>query len=210
MSMRNARSGFTLAEVVVAGFILAVLAAVTIPQVLDALAKKRIDDTYEILQEVQYAFTNTTQTGFLNVVRSGATVSTSSTVPGRLVQLVSPIVANQAATHPNSCGAAYTTTAQTTWASFGPFLDRVVTTTDGLATPIGRFQNTLNRTLAVQGTFTLPVFIRLTMPDVDSVDAVNLDRKMDGAVGATTGAIQYTFSAGEASVDFLIPIVNRC
>jgi prepilin-type N-terminal cleavage/methylation domain-containing protein len=208
--MRTARRGFTLAEVVVAGFILAVLAAVTIPQIMDALAKKRIDDAYEIFQEVQHAFTNTDQTGFLNVVRSGATVSTSSTVPGRLTQLHTPIISNQAATHPNSCGTAFTTTAQTTWASFGPFLERAVSATDGLATPIGNFQNTLARTLAVQGTFTQAVFIRLTMANVDSLDALAMDRKMDGAVGATSGSIQYTFASGAATLSFLIPIVNRC
>ena len=79
---RRARSGFTLIEMVVAGVILALLAAITIPQVMDALDKKRITDTYELLQEIQYAFTNSDQTGFLNVVRTGVTVSTSSVVPG--------------------------------------------------------------------------------------------------------------------------------
>ena len=207
---RRARSGFTLIEMVVAGVILALLAAITIPQVMDALDKKRITDTYELLQEIQYAFTNSDQTGFLNVVRTGVTVSTSSVVPGQLSQLVTPIVSNSA-TIRNSCNGTFQTlTAATTWASYGPFLKRPVSTVDGLKTPIGNIQNTLSRTLAIQGTWTQPVHIRLQINNVDSVDAVSLDKLMDGAVGSSAGAIQYTFSAGIATVFFLIPIVNRC
>jgi prepilin-type N-terminal cleavage/methylation domain-containing protein len=204
------RPGFTLIEVVVAGAILALLAAVTIPQVMDALDKKRIDDTSEILEEVRAAFTNTQNTGFLNVVRTGGTVSQTSVVPGLLSELVTPIVSNTA-TIPNSCGGTFqTTTAASTWASFGPFLQRSVSTVDGLSTPIGNIQNTLSRSLAVQGTWTQAVHIRLQINNVDSVDAVSLDRKMDGVVGTNAGVIQYSFSSGVATVFFLIPIVNRC
>lgn len=204
------RSGFTLIEVVVAGAILALLAAVTIPQVMDALDKKRIDETSDILGEVRDAFTNTQNTGFLNVVRTGVTVSTSSVVPGLLSELVTPIVSNTA-TIPNSCGGTFqTATAAFTWTSYGPFLQRSVSTVDGLRTPIGNIQNTLSRTLALQGTWTQAVHIRLQINNVDSVDAVSLDRKMDGVVSTNAGVIQYTFSSGVATVFFLIPIVNRC
>jgi prepilin-type N-terminal cleavage/methylation domain-containing protein len=204
------RAGFTLVEVVVAGLILALLAAITIPQVMDALDKKRIQDTVDLLQEIQYGFTNSDQTGFLNVVRTGATVSSSSVAPGLLSELVTPIVSNTA-TIPNSCNQTFqTTTAASTWASYGPFLERAVSTVDGLRTPIGNIQNTLSRTLAVQGTWTQAVFLKLQINQVDSVDAVSLDKAMDGVVGATAGAIQYTFASGIATVTFLIPIVNRC
>lgn len=206
----RARSGFTLIEMVVAGVILALLAAITVPQVMDALDKKRIQDTYDLLQEIQFGFSNSSQTGFLNVVRTGFSVSTSSVVPGRLSQLVTPIVSNNAGI-PNSCSGTFqTVTAATTWASYGPFLTRPVSTVDGLKTPIGNIQNTLSRTLAIQGTWTQPVHIRLQINSVDSVDAVALDRLTDGAVGAADGAIQYSFSGGVATVFFLIPIVNRC
>jgi prepilin-type N-terminal cleavage/methylation domain-containing protein len=209
-SSRGARAGFTLIEMVVAGVILALLAAITVPQVMDALDKKRVEDTAELLGEIQYAFTNSDQTGFLNVVRTGATVSTSSVVPGLLSELVTPITSNSLTT-PNSCNGTFqTATAATTWASFGPFLKRSVSTVNGLKTPIGNIQNTLSRTLAVQGTWTQAVHIRLQINSVDSVDAVALDRLMDGAVGTNAGAIQYTFAAGIATVFFLIPIVNRC
>src|SRR5438045_8160709 len=89
---RAGRSAFTLIEVVVASVIMVVLAAITIPQVMDALDKKRIEDTYTALVDIHYGFVNSNQTGFMNVVRTGASATNSSPVPGRLTELSEPII----------------------------------------------------------------------------------------------------------------------
>src|SRR4051812_9546941 len=106
--------GFTLMEVVVASAILVILAAGTIPEVLDALDKKRIEDTYDILQEIHYSIANSQGTGFMNIVRTGASAS-SNTAPGRLTELSEPISQNNV-TYLNSCGAGgtFNTSAATT------------------------------------------------------------------------------------------------
>jgi hypothetical protein len=202
------RAGFTLIEMVGAGAILALLAAITIPQVMDALDKKRINDTHELLQEIQYAFTNSDQTGFLNLVRSGANITQGGTIPGELAQLAQPI----STTELNSCGVAFNNTAVTTWRTYGPFLMRPVSPVDGLRTPIGNIQNALSRSPATtQGTFTSPAFIRLQFTSVDSLDALALDKEVDGALGATAGSVQYTYPpGGGVTLFFVIPIGNRC
>jgi prepilin-type N-terminal cleavage/methylation domain-containing protein len=201
------RRGFTLMEVVVAAAILVVLAAVTIPQVLDALDKKRIEDTYDILQEVHYAITNSQNTGFMNIVRTGASAN-SSTAPGKLTELSEPISQNNV-NYLNSCGAGgtFNTSAATTWATGGPFLDRAVSATDGLALPVGQLQNSITRT---NNPPTTPAFLKLAIANVDPDDAAALDVRIDGVAGTATGAIQYTPSTNPVTVNYLIPVPNRC
>jgi prepilin-type N-terminal cleavage/methylation domain-containing protein len=229
---RIARNGFTLVEVVVAAVILAILAAVTVPQIIDAVDKKRVQDSYDILAELQNAITNTRNTGFIDVVRTGASATNTSMMPGRVSQLVYPILSNQLATYPNSCGANHTqvnatfgafsganaasgTSAQTTWTLGGPFFRRAVSTTDGLALPIGQLQNTILRTitssvappLGAAGA-TTPQYIRLRINNVDSEDAEALDLLVDGVAGTNVGRVWYT--VGGSTVDFAIPVPNRC
>jgi prepilin-type N-terminal cleavage/methylation domain-containing protein len=205
------RRGFTLMEVVVASAILVILAAVTIPQVLDALDKKRIEDTYDILQEVHYSITNSQNTGFMNVVRTGASAN-SSTAPGRLTELSEPISQNNV-NYVNSCGgtATFNTTAATTWATGGPFLDRVVSATDGLRLPIGQMINTIQRN--VNAPSTTAAFLKLAIANVDPNDAAALDARVDGVPGTANGAIQYGLPSttnAPVTVFYLIPVPNRC
>lgn len=224
------RAGFTLVEVVVAAVILALLAAVTVPQIMDALDKKRVQDSYDILSEIQYAIVNTAGTGFANVVRSNAASSITSFYPGKLTHLTEPILSGNVTLYPNSCGAngvtgttgGYTggnaasgTSAQTTWTLGGPFLTRVVSATDGLALPIGQLQNTILRTITSTTAppmgaagATTPQYIRLRINSVDVNDQTQLDLLVDGTTGATTGRVWYT--AGGTTVDFVIVVANRC
>jgi prepilin-type N-terminal cleavage/methylation domain-containing protein len=202
------RRGFTLMEVVVASAIVVILAAVTIPQVLDSLDKKRIEDTYDVLQEVHFSITNSQNTGFMNVVRTGASAN-SSTAPGKLTELSEPISQNNVLFF-NSCGAGgtFNTSAATTWATGGPFLDRVVSSTDGLRLPIGQMINTIQRTAAVPSA--VPAFLRLAIASVDPDDAAALDLRVDGVSGTAAGAIQYTPAATPVTIFYLIPVPNRC
>lgn len=201
------RPGFTLIEVVVAGTIMVILAAITIPQVMDALDKKRIEDTVDALLELHYGFVNSNGTGFMNVVRTGASATNTSPVPGRLTQLSEPIISNNAANYPNSCAATYNLTASTSWTLGGPFIERVVSATDGLRLPIGQLQNTLVRTAAPP---TTPAWIEMRINNVDPDDAAALDLRIDGVAGAAAGTIQYTTAGGVSTVNYLIPVPNRC
>src|SRR3954468_13460489 len=103
MRMKS-RAAFTLVEVVVAAVILAMLAAVTIPQVMDALDKKRVRESYDILLELQSGITNTLGTGFIDIVRTGASATNTNMMPGKLSELSEPIISAQLTTYPNSCG----------------------------------------------------------------------------------------------------------
>jgi prepilin-type N-terminal cleavage/methylation domain-containing protein len=215
---KHPRSGFTLIEVVVASAIMVVLAAVTIPQVLDALDKKRIEDTRDMLLELHYGIVNTDNTGFLNVVRTGASATNTSPAPGKLTELSEPIV-SQSTLYPTSCTSVaqgtfatnstgyFNNTAATTWTLGGPFIDRVVSATDGLALPIGQLQNTIVRTANPN---TTPAWIELRINNVSVNDAAALDVRLDGVADPNAGTIQYTTSGSLATVSYLIPVPNRC
>lgn len=219
-NLRGRRAGFSLIEVVVASSIMVILAAVTIPQIMDALDKKRVEDTYDLLLELHSGITNSAQTGFMNVVRTGA-ATTTSTTPGRLSHLSEPIVAASSTNFHNSCGPAVTATysfnatAVTAWLNGGPFIRRVVqvTTTafqDGVKTPIGQLQNVLVRT-SVPPVATVAQFIQLRINNVDPNDAAALDLLVDGVANTLTGTVRYTTAAGLSTVNYLVPVpTNRC
>src|SRR4051812_10787953 len=99
---RENRAGFTLIEVVVASVIMVVLAAVTIPQVLDALDKKRIEDARDALVDLHYGIVNSNPTGFMNVVRPPANNAATGVAPGKLTELSEPIV-QSSTLYPTSC-----------------------------------------------------------------------------------------------------------
>jgi prepilin-type N-terminal cleavage/methylation domain-containing protein len=207
------RAGFTLMEIVVASLVMVILAAVTIPQVMDALDKKRVEDTYNILVGLNYGFANSNGTGFMNIVRTGASATNTSAVPGKLNEL-SEIIVSQNLNYPNSCGTGTTggtgyfnTTAATTWTLGGPFIQQVVSATDGLSLPIGQLQNTLVRSAALG---TQPAWIELVINNVDTTDAKALDLRVDGVQGTNAGTVRYTLTASSTTVDYLIPIPNRC
>jgi type II secretory pathway pseudopilin PulG len=198
-----ARSAFTLFEVVAAALIVSIIAAVTVPVVLDALDRKRVSDTYTLLQELQIGVANTQGTGFMNTVRTGAAVTTSSTVPGLLSELSAQI----ATTDLNSCAATFNnTTATNSWPTNGPYIDRVVGT-QGIASPIGQIQNTLVRTVNPP---TTPAFLQIRINNVDPNDADKLDLLVDGVANTAQGTIRYTTASGVSTVNYLIPVVNRC
>ncbi len=208
--------GFTLMEVVIAAVILVFLAAITVPQVMDALDKKRVEDTVDLLQELHYGITNSRQTGFMNVVRTGAAVTNSSTVPGRLSHLTEPIVAASSTNFHNSCGPAatatynYNGTAVTTWRVQSPYYRGVVSSVDGLASPIGQIQNTLVRTPNPPPSTTLPQFIQIRINDVDPNDATALDVRIDGVANTNAGTIRITNDGAVRTVNYLIPVPQRC
>jgi hypothetical protein len=157
---------------------------------------------------VHHALTNTGNTGFMNVVRTGTNTLTSTTAPGNLTQLSEPISQNSAS-YLNSCGGngTFNTTAATTWATGGPFLDRAVSATDGLRLPIGQLQSAITRSANPP---TTPAFLKLAIANVDPNDAAALDVRVDGTAGTSAGAVQYTPAAAPVTVFYLIPVPNRC
>jgi prepilin-type N-terminal cleavage/methylation domain-containing protein len=215
---RETRAGFTLIEVVVASVIMVVLAAVTIPQVLDALDKKRIEDTRDALVDLHYGIVNSNATGFMNVVRTTANNAATGVAPGKLTELSEPIVQSNTL-YPTSCTSVaqgtfatnstgyFSNVASTTWTLGGPFISRVVSATDGLALPIGQLQNTIVRTANPN---TQPAWIQLRINNVNPGDADALDQRIDGVAGPSVGTIQYTTSGGVSTVNYLIPVPNRC
>lgn len=188
------RSGFTLLEVVVAAVIIAMLAAVTTPYLVDFIDNQRAQTAATQLSALA------TGIGAFEAVVHG---STTLTYPGRLSEL-SNIVTS---TSLNSCGAGIGSTAVTNWTSFGPFVTFNITPSVGFNTPIGIVSDTMTRSpnSAAAG------FLILRM-NADSADANRLDKIVDGGDGGTSGTVRFGFNAtlGQDTVRYYVPVGSKC
>lgn len=187
-------------EVAVAAVLIAVLAAATIPSLSEFLSGRDAAATAEKLSEIGagvFAFR-------ASVYTSGSSGS-AFTYPRAISSLSVPITTSSR----NSCNATFNANAVTTWAANGPFVTFYIPV-GGLNTPLGLIQDDMVRTPNSAAVGTLAV--RMV---VDSVDAVRLDRIVDGGDGSAAGTLRMTFAGTgsqtrTATVDYLIPVANNC
>ena len=202
MKSSRPRTGFTLLEVAVAAVIMATLAAVTAPYLIEFIDKQRAQTTADKLSALANGVA-----AFASAVHTGA--GTATTYPGKISELANVIVANSTVTH-NSCGSGATgtfnATAVTSWNTSGPFIT-FMTTTAGFVTPLGTVSDSMIRTPATAGVGTL----QLRMSVVDADDASELDKLVDGSDGSAAGIVRWT-SNGDGTVDlrYYLPIAARC
>lgn len=196
---KRSRAGFTLVEIAVASVILAMLAAVTAPYLVSYLDEQRAETTATELQDLSDGIA-----AYAEGVRTG-TAATSNTYPYMLSELAIPITTGSR----NSCGVAYAgatlTSVSTRWTTNGPFVSFYVPTT-GFRTPIGTLRDTLTRSSASGTAGTLTI----TISSVDSSDAVELDKVVDGGDGATKGRVQYTSGVTPTTVSYIVPVGRNC
>jgi prepilin-type N-terminal cleavage/methylation domain-containing protein len=194
------RTGFTLMEVAVAAVLIAVLAAATIPTLSEFMSGREAHAVANQLSQIASGVAT-----FKNSVLSSGS-SASNTYPRFISQLTNPITTASR----NSCYATHTGTAVTTWAATGPFVTFNIPP-GGLFTPLGVIQDSMFRApnSATAGTLA----IRMT---VDSVDAIRLDRIIDGGDGAAAGTLRITAFTGSgnqtrsADLQYLVPVAAKC
>ncbi len=186
-----ARRGFTLAEVLVAFALIAVLASVIVPTVYG-----RMQDGYEDAIVSEFDNLATAVAAYRqNVGKYPPKLSYLSALPSSIQSGGGPF---------DKCGNALSATAIANW--HGPYVTRVIPYTSGA---IGgsaytfAFKDTVPDTL-VSTTSPNGIIIRMVGPDLRT--AQNLDQKIDGSNNPGTGALQYTGTARtDMIVSFIIP-----
>lgn len=190
--------GFSLVEVVVALFIVLVLAAVALPNLNGYLQQKRIEATVTQLTEVA-----------AGIVRFNADIN--NTYPGRLSELSQTLVAgnNSYVTGTDdSCGGTFTAAEKNRWDNNGPFVKFFIDRDSGMVTPIGRAVDSLTRSpnSANPGWLIMNFISSVELPD-----AVLLDATADGGNGQAAGYIQWGPGvSGVVSMTARVPIGNDC
>lgn len=181
MSARPVRPrGFTLAEIMIALLILAILAAVLYPTAAGQLRSGQAAALGNQLDNLRQAISNYRQ----NVLRFPATLSELTTAP--------------VGTDLDACGTVLGTNS-TLWR--GPYLAQVISG----SMPIGDALalNTLTR-IPATGVNT-PGLLQITVASVDQNLATDLERQFDGNNNFAAGTIQWTTN-GVDTLKFLIPI----
>ncbi len=192
----RARRGFTLAEVAVAALIVAIMAAVTAPSLMSFLDNQRAMTTASTLSDLA--------TGI------GSFRTSVGAYPQKISQLTNVIATTQL----NSCGAGsaaqtFTAAQVTNWNNNAPFVTFFISSTSPLNTPLGTITDLMVRN-PVGPSGTLSGTLAIRMSNVDSADAAELDKIVDGTSTPTTGVLQYTITGSLATISYFVPVGNRC
>jgi prepilin-type N-terminal cleavage/methylation domain-containing protein len=196
--LRATSRGFTLIEVVVALVIVLVLAAVALPQVDGYLQQKRVDATFDQLDEVRTAI--------------AAFNASTGAYPGRLSELSSPIIPGNAQYNTgtdDSCGATFSNAERNSWNADGPFVSFLVDRDFGMVTPIGAARDSLTRLAAANVAGDLRINF---MNGVSLQDAELLDELHDGNTGFGNGFVRWDLPAvdGMVTMYYRVPIGTAC
>jgi prepilin-type N-terminal cleavage/methylation domain-containing protein len=210
------RAGFSLAEVIVATAILAIIASVVVSSRVVALSGDReryqavADSLSDLASAIGRSDPTTAQKSFKWVIRK---------YPAKLSQLTTPITTADR----DICGTPYTAALTTRWLepfwptelrAEGVNLAKGFTAQDDLATfpnPNLGFRN--GTTGAFQASpsgvgFRTDGAIAIRMPNVSLTDAQGLDAAVDGPIDGTAGTMLYPAS-DPTTVDYLI-LVSGC
>ncbi|HEY4217824.1 MAG TPA: type II secretion system protein [Gemmatimonadaceae bacterium] len=178
-SRRPRRSGFTLAEVLVAFALIAILTAVIVPTVSGRM---------------QSAYENSIVAEFDNL-SSGIAAYRQDV--GKYPPSLDYLTALPT-TPKDRCGVNLSTSAKANYR--GPYVTREITTTYVFAS-----KDTVNATITTKSS---PVGIGITMlgPDTRTVDDV--DVMIDGFVNQTSGAVQWAITGSDNALTYIIPTMS--
>lgn len=202
---RTVRAAFTMAEIIVALAIMAVLGGVIIPRIAGYVDSQRISSTADTLTDLANAIkTFKTKVGFY---------------PGQLTQLADS-VQSTAPADTTDCRPGvgtlqlFTSTQVTNWRNApGPFYPKAISTT-GLQLPIGLASNPVIRSSNNTTAGTLAITINFVNID----DARDLNTLIDGPTdvdvsGANaTGAVRYGAPPAnkQVTVTYVVPVGQTC
>jgi prepilin-type N-terminal cleavage/methylation domain-containing protein len=176
------RHGFTLAEVLVAFALVAILAAVLVPTV-----RGRMQDSYE----------NALIAEFDNIASA---VTAYRQDVGHYPPDIDYLFQMRTSSPTDRCGVALSANAKANWR--GPYITRAVLST-ALAYVFAQ-KDTVWDSLFVAGS---PVGIYIKVNGPDTVTAHNVDVKIDGVANATTGALQWSTNTAGANTDAIIQYI---
>lgn len=181
LSKPNRRRGFTLAEVLVATTLVAILAAVMVPTI-----RNRLQDGYEdaLVQE-------------FNTIATAVTAYRQDV--GKYPPYLDYLYALPASPV-DKCGNALSTTAKNNW--HGPYITRYFPSSTGSLGIVIVQKDTMLDTLVTTANPT-GFAIRVVGPDQQT--AKNLDLRFDGQTGSSAGELQYSMGPTQATVNFIIP-----
>lgn len=174
------KRGFTLAEVMVAIALIAILAAVMVPTI-----RGRMQDAYEdaIVEE----FTNLT-----------AAVQAYRQDVGKYPPALDYLSALRA-TPLDRCGVTLGATAQANWR--GPYVSRLIPNT---AWYVFAQKDTVLDVLTLN-TAVAPVGIFIRIEGPDTLTAHNVDLKLDGSLNPNAGQVRWTATGTDVFIDYIIP-----
>lgn len=200
MRRRRRTAAFSLLEIIVALAILAILGAVTLPTIKSGADRAYVAETATRLQALRDGIFNpaTGANAFFQVVGS---------YPGRLSQLSTPIVAQDATNSPNSCGGDYSNGAVNKWTASGPFVKYTIEPGLGLGTPLGRIDDVLVRVPANASAGVL----KLIVPEAELDLVARLDLELNSGDGNAAGSVQWVPSATSVTtMSYVIPVGAKC
>jgi prepilin-type N-terminal cleavage/methylation domain-containing protein len=191
------RRGFTLAEVVVATIVLAIVAGVAVASFAGYNNQKRVAETAEILASLGTSLNNNNTAGggmgFLQTV--------SRKYPRQLNHLTRQILRTDL-----SCIAAVYVTADTVaWRTWAPYSGLNIIQGQGVATPIGWVHDSVVKGTAGAGT---AGWVELHIDSISPDDAQSLDILVDNSSNAAAGLVRYVPTTGVPTlrlVRYLIP-----
>jgi len=173
------RRGFTLAEIMVAMALIAVLAAVLIPTV-----RSRLQDSYEDALVEEYTnLASAIQAYRQDVGKYPPRLDYLSALPA------SPV---------DRCNVALSASAQANWR--GPYVTRYIGNSAGY---LFAQKDTVMDVLSANASSPLGVLIRIEGPDTTT--AHDVDVKIDGLPIATQGQLRWLNNGTDAWVDYIIP-----
>jgi prepilin-type N-terminal cleavage/methylation domain-containing protein len=176
------RPAFTLAEVLVAVALIAVLAAVLVPTV-----RGKLQDSYE----------NAIISEFDNLASA---ITAYRQDVGKYPPHIDELVLLRTSTpSTDRCGNALTTTAKANWR--GPYITRPVSVSTSY---LFASKDTVKDSLFVNGT---PRGIHIEMYGPDTVTAHNIDVKIDGVANAGTGQLQWDMNVSGGNTDAIVKYV---
>jgi prepilin-type N-terminal cleavage/methylation domain-containing protein len=185
--------GFTLIEIVVMLAIMLVLASVIAPSLIAYADQQRAEETAAILTTVRDGLVGTN--GFRSTIGINA---------GRVSQLTTQPVANNAAQDDDSCGAFIKAADATQWTNNAPYAPFTIPR-NGLVTPIGLAEDTLWRIPNTNANGVLMVVFKT----VDLRDVLLVDGVVDAGDGSGAGFIRWT-TTPPLVMYYLVTVDNKC
>ena len=189
--MGRPRTGFGMLAVVMFVGVMATILAITYPVLMRFEQISRVRRTWEMLDALKMATSQITPAPPATYPVFRQRVGTN---PGRISQLLGPILSGDAINYPEACGGSYSGGQQTASRSWEPFLTRSFDPATGFSTPIGVANDDFLRVNLGGGVALLIVVI----DQADLSDILMMDQYDDND-GPAAGAIRWDNIVGSTA-----------
>lgn len=198
-TFKKVRTGFTLAEVMVAVAIMAIIASVFIPSLLSYLDTTRAESAKTSIDSVM-----------AGVVRFRTAITKYPSALNMLTDSIRTSGVAGGLNSRNSCtgyataSGFFTTTEVTSWRTQGPFFTMPIAT-DGYPIGIGTMNNSIVRSPSTGTGTTSAALLFFSVPNVRTEDIDALELLYDATSNSSTGTIRWSASAnGYATLSYVM------